>query len=211
MIFLTGPHNSGKSTIARQLRDKGFLHVETGDVIRKIHQELAPETNLKDWAVQHQNHFDDFILEEVIQARSINESNGNGIDVIVTGNRQMAGIRYLQERVPPLPRKKHLVLYLEAPEPELYKRQIGRLDRQIPGLTYDAFVRDYLAFDIEMGLHQIKESADFIIPTNTSPEEVLHAVELVLNYCGYDLRMNAEGGRNPHTEAIFRVRREAEI
>lgn len=211
MIFLTGPHNSGKSTLARQLRDKGFLHVETGDIVRRVHQELAPQVDFKDWATKHQNHFDNFILQEVIQAKAMIEQTGSGLDVIVTGNRQIAGIRYLQERVSPLPQRRHLLIYLEAPEAELYRRQTERLDRQIPGLTYDAFVCNYLGPDREMGLYQIKEFADFIIPTNTSREEVLSSVELVLSRCGYNLRRNTEEGKPSQPETIFRTRREVEI
>jgi len=32
MIFITGPHNSGKTTLALQLLQYGFLHIETGDI-----------------------------------------------------------------------------------------------------------------------------------------------------------------------------------
>ena len=42
MIFIVGPHSAGKTTIASNLCNQGFLHVETGDIVRKKHQEVAP-------------------------------------------------------------------------------------------------------------------------------------------------------------------------
>ena len=104
MIFIAGPHNAGKTTIARELLKYGFLHVETGDIIREHYKEISPHTDFTQWAKEmnnhHPSHFNDLIadfIEKIVMM-------GGGApsiygQIIVTGNRQLDGIRYIQARI----------------------------------------------------------------------------------------------------------------
>ena len=57
MIFLTGHHSSGKSTLANKLKSEGFIHIETGKIVRQKYLELTRgEKNFQVWATQiHKN------------------------------------------------------------------------------------------------------------------------------------------------------------
>jgi len=76
MIFIVGPHNSGKTTLAKGMVNRGFVHVETGDIIRQKYNEINPGIRFHDWAHKNntENHhlFDNFILEVV---NSVKEKN----------------------------------------------------------------------------------------------------------------------------------------
>lgn len=165
MIFITGHHDAGKSTIAGFLRDHGFLHVETSSIVRAKHQELAPHRNFGEWAKEQNHFFDKYIAQAVFKAEQAIRHNGNtNQDVIVTGNRQIAGIDYLINKVPAL--KPNLIIYVEADEETLFDRHMKRPDRRIEGLTLQRFKDEILAYDIEMGVELIKPIADIVICNN---------------------------------------------
>ena len=185
MIFIVGPHNSGKTTLAKSMVGLGFIHVETGDIIRQKYKELNPLTSFQDWARKNNTEcphfFDDFILDRV---NSVKEKNINCekkiYDVVVTGNRQIDGIRYLMEKINTSDINKNVVIYLDAPIEELYVRQIKRKDRIIPNLNFVNFKDNYLAFDEEMGLGKIKDFSDFIVDSNKPLREILRETLSIL-------------------------------
>lgn len=198
MIFITGPHNSGKTSLAKFLAKHGFIFVETGEIVRKKHKELAPETDFLQWVKCFGSKFDEYILEEVLKAKKVVETHRNGlIDIVVVGNRQISGISFIEEKVNPLPRAKHIIVYIEAEPRLLYERQKERQDRVIDGLTYDCFVKKVLGFDEAMGLLEIKNYADLIITAEGTKEEVARTMTEFLLRRGYEIRgfMNSTEGR----------------
>lgn len=197
MIFLTGHHNAGKTTVADWLSSKyDFVHVETSKIVRNLHQKMAPNLAFHEWAESSGHKFDSYIVEEILRQKdlALRSANGHTRDIIVTGNRQIEGIRYITDNVEPLPETNHVILYLEAPIPVLHTRHLGRPDR--PPLSYNEFEEKLLGFDRAMGVETIKEHADAIIANNGSKEQLFSSVSVELNSRGYSfVEGNLNGGR----------------
>lgn len=199
MIFITGPHDAGKSTIATFLRDKGFLHVETSSIVKNKHKEVAPHRNFGEWANEQNHYFDKYIAQAVVRAeQEIKHGNGRYQDVVVTGNRQIEGINYLIRKVPPL--KSNLIIYVEADDETLFRRHMGRPDRAIPGLTLQRFRDEILAYDRKMGVEEIKPVADIVI-RNTGDINLCYATTTTfLQSRGYVLGNNDVEGNHRGVE-----------
>ena len=185
MIFLCGHHNTGKTTIANWLKDFGFPHVETGNVIREIYNNLSNNTkSFENWAVETNKRdphfFDECLLDKI---KKINFSLSNNKDIVVTGNRQKSGVEYLIKNAKNS--KKNIVLFLDAPISELFQRQIKRTDRIIPNLTFALFKNDYIGFDEAMGVEKIREISDSIIDTHRDIGEIKKDIKLILQDKGY--------------------------
>lgn len=197
MIFIVGPHNSGKTTLAKSMVDFGFIHVETGDIIRQKYNEINPESSFRDWArknnTENPHFFDDFILDIVNFER---EKNKDCMDklckIVITGNRQIEGIKYLMEKMNNVDMHANVVFYLDAPVEELYLRQTKRKDRIVPGLNFAIFKDEYLAFDEDMGLGKIKGASDFIIDSSKPVGEILREVQVNLETKGYNFEMQKQ-------------------
>jgi dephospho-CoA kinase len=192
MIFITGPHNSGKSTLAGWFKKHCFFHIETGDIIRKKYKEINPGIPFCDWAKkinkEQPNFFNEIILKEVsIDESYICDDEHKFQDLVITGNRQYSGIEYLIKNVNINIGTKNLIIYLDADPEELYRRQLQRMDRIILGLNYNKF-QDYLVFDEQMGILEIKNRAEHIINCNCLPEEVIGKVSKILVEYGYFIK-----------------------
>jgi len=166
MIFITGPHNVGKSTLANWLTKRSFVAVETGDIVRQKHRELAPDVSFYDWASAVNEEDPDFlnkcVLEEVQKrATEVQESAGSLQDVVVVGNRQHSGIEFLANSVEQGD-KKSVVISIKASSDELYRRHFQRGDHRLPDITPEQF-EEYLDYDKRMGLDEIEEHADIKI------------------------------------------------
>src|SRR4030043_647912 len=185
MIFIAGPHNSGKTTLAKWLVNSGYVHIETGDIVRKKHKEFAPESDFHDWACRNNEKNPDFlnecILEAIINARKeILNSQGRIQDIIVTGNRQIDGINFIVEKLKNDLHREKFIIYLDAPIEELYQRQLKREDRIIASLTFEKFKDEYLAFDKKMGLENIKKYADCIIDSGKENSKICNEISSIL-------------------------------
>lgn len=163
MIFISGHHNTGKSTIAKWLIPLGFSHLETGEIIRRTYSGENSKCDFYNWVSQknleNKDYLDNLIVQEVLTVIKNNPS----VKLIITGNRQINGINYLKKRVGEIDNKKDLILFLHAPEEELYRRQLERTDRIIPNLTFDVFKNKYLAYDEKMGVNLIEKEADYVL------------------------------------------------
>lgn len=188
MIFITGHHNTGKSTISNYLEQFGFVHIETGDVIREIHKKTAPEMEFIKWAEDMGDSLNDFIVEKALIAKKIVLNSKNLQDVIISGNRQMSGINYVMCHVQPVNGRKNLTIFLYADDKILFQRQCARMDRNIPGLTLARFKEEILRYDIKMGIDEIKKKADVVIFNNHSLEELKINVENKLIQVGYKIK-----------------------
>lgn len=195
MIFIAGPHDAGKTTIASHLSNLGFLHVETSSIVKAKHKEMAPDTNFGEWAIEQNHYFDRYIAQAVVKAeQEIKRSNTRYQDIIVTGNRQLDGINYLIKRIPPL--RLNLIMYVEADEVTLFDRHMSRPDRAISGMTLQRFRDEILAYDQKMGVERIKEVADIVICNNGEIRSCLETAFLFLQSKGYLFpNSNIEGRR----------------
>jgi len=186
MIFITGPHSAGKTTIAGHLQDWGFLHIETGDIVRKRHQEEASGVEFHIWAsTQHQN-VNRFIAEAVVAARSsVEQSQGRFQDILITGNRQVSGIDYLLQNIAPLDEKPNLIVFIEADEQTLFKRHVERPGRCTEGMTFERFKEEVLGFDTRMGLEEIRRMANLIVCNEGQIGNCVDCVRNFLESSGY--------------------------
>lgn len=194
MLFIAGPHDAGKTTIASHLSNLGFLHIETSSIVKAKHKEMAPDRNFGEWANEQNHYFDKYIAQAVVRAeQEIKRSNGKYQDIVVTGNRQVDGINYLINKVPPL--RSNLIMYVEADEVTLFDRHMSRPDRAIPRLTLQRFRDEILAYDQKMGVEKIKEVADIIICNNGEVHSCLETAFSFLQSKGYVFpNSNIEGG-----------------
>jgi len=195
MLFIAGPHSVGKTTIARQLQDNGFLHIETGDIVRKKHQEVAPELEFHTWASGQHHKFDRFIADVILNARAqIEQSRGVLQDVLVIGNRQIGGIDYLLQNIPPLDGRPNLIIYVEADEQILFHRHVERPGRAVDGLTFEKFKEEVLGFDTRMGLEKIRDRAHLIVYNEGEMSCCVDCVAKFLESNGYHFHGRAIEG-----------------
>lgn len=189
MIFITGHHNTGKSTISNYLKDFGFIHIETSEIIKEVHRKLAPEKEFIKWAESMGDKLNDFIAEKALSAlQTVLDSNGILQDIIISGNRQMSGINYVIHHTQFLNKKENLIIFIYADDMILFQRQCSRLDRKIPNLTLTKFKREIMQYDIKMGINEIKEKADIIIPNDSSLEEFKISIKNELVEAGYKMK-----------------------
>ena len=186
MIFICGYHNTGKTTIAKKLISFGFFHIETGDLVRNLYKDNNSKINFYDWtaAITKNNihYFDKHIINNILKSQQKIKK-----DVIITGNRQLSGIKYIISKTHHNPHFKNIIIYLKAPCKELYKRQLGRTDKIIKNLNKDKFINDYLGFDKSMGIDKIELSADYIINSDNSKELVIQQIIEILRLNNYKL------------------------
>lgn len=180
MIFITGPHSAGKTTLAKQLQDCGFIHIETGDIVRKKYQEEAPGVEFHTWATAQHQRFNRFIADAVASARSsIEKSQDRFQDILITGNRQVSGIDYLLQNIPPLDGKPNLIVFVEADEKILFRRHVERPGRCDEGMTFEKFKDEVLGFDVRMGLEEIRSRANLIV---CNEDEIGNCVDCVRGF-----------------------------
>ncbi|OHA95157.1 MAG: hypothetical protein A3A96_00795 [Candidatus Zambryskibacteria bacterium RIFCSPLOWO2_01_FULL_39_39] len=189
MIFFAGHHNAGKSTAAKYLKERyGFIHVETSSIVKAVHQQVAPHLNLNEWAESIFHNFDPCIAEEICRERAKILTDCNLTpDIIVTGNRQVCGIQYVMEHVPPFPGTEHVVVYIDTPERLLYERHLNRPDRPGSRLNFNEFRESLLAFDRKMGVEEIKKIASVIVVNNGTESRFLQEMTGALRRKGYTL------------------------
>lgn len=189
MIFLTGHHNAGKSTAAKWLKEQyGFLHVETSSVVRGLYNASGTNLPFGEWATLNNNRFDREIIGAILQERELAiRGNGKFPDIIVTGNRQVEGIKFVTDRVQPLPGTENIILYVEASPRILHERHLIRRDRPTLRLTFDEFETTLLDFDRRMGVEEIREYAQVVVRNEATEQQFLSMVEGALRCRGYRL------------------------
>jgi adenylate kinase family enzyme len=111
MLFIVGPHNAGKTTLASFLGRHGFLHIETGDIVRQAYQQEMPAMDFNEWASVRNRALDDLIIQAVpeVSERALN-SDGPCRGIVISGNRQLTGVQRLKEAFPPPEDQGHLIV-----------------------------------------------------------------------------------------------------
>lgn len=159
MLFVSGPHASGKSSLVHGSLGSGFSVFDLGPMIRKIHFEQGTDLSFMEWLGHNASEYGpDHTSELLVKAMRPavqGEDTPNG--VVVIGSRSMRGIEYYQERLQPTDSR---IIYVDAPEAILHERYIQR--DGLPDLSLEAF-RSILGQDIEMGLESVRYNADHVI------------------------------------------------
>jgi adenylate kinase family enzyme len=152
-IYLVGPHGVGKSCFTGQLSKKfNILHIDTGPIIRSYHREANTSLSLGEWVQEKENsygiNFTNNLLLKHIQ-KMLKDTTED--IVIITGNRSLNGILYLNNDV--APNTKPCILYLDANKDLLKNNWQIRENRIVSNEEFDQILLD----EIRQGLDDIKK------------------------------------------------------
>lgn len=179
MIFLTGPHGAGKTTVAEILSNHKFFYLDLGGILRKKHWKEKPEIGFGTWCAENEKKYgtsftDDIIVCEIKETlKKIRSGIIIAKDLVVVGSRSAKGISYIIERVLPLNGRKNFIIYIDAPENILMQRYCDREDRY---LTLKEF-KQLLKADIELGLLDIISFADVKMFNTGSIEDLKKSIK----------------------------------
>jgi len=168
MIFLTGPHCAGKTTVAEILTLYNFQYIDLGPVLRSKHQKDSPKISFHEWILlkekQNGKHFTDNLLVEHIN-KYIKKLIKNHIlvrDLIICGNRSFQGIQYITKNtIKPYPYERNIIIWIDADPQILWKRFCA----QRKPISFQNF-KELLKKDERIGIRTIKKKADYIIFNN---------------------------------------------
>lgn len=159
MLFVTGPHASGKSAVVKAALTDGFALFDTGPILREYHRSAEPDLSFGRWVDmnerQYGTNFTDELLRYHIQTAIATETVEHSSGIVVVGNRSAKGVAYLESELAPPDSR---IVYVDAPTDvlhERYKTREGKHD-----ITDEEFAA-ILDADIQMGLAELIEVADF--------------------------------------------------
>lgn len=155
VLFLVGPHASGKTYSTKEYiaNKNDVMMIDTGPIMREIHNKMSPGTLMREWIEQIELNYGKDITSKLISGaieRIIANSDCNKF--IVIGFRTLDGIKYT---VRSLNLKNFGILYVDASQELLYQNYLTREKNEI---SFDDF-KDYLQDELESGLGQIKKMA----------------------------------------------------
>lgn len=182
MIFLTGPHASGKTMISKMIFLYGFLCIELGTTLRLKHKETDPELNFSSWCQKEEkihgpNFTDNIIVEKIRQKTKEALSLSNMFqDLVIVGSRSYQGIQYISNRIPSKNNYKNTIIYIDAPLEILKKRYYLREKSEINDTEFDLLLEK----DCQIGIKTIVPHADFVIWNNSSEEKIKNTIEKTL-------------------------------
>lgn len=192
MIFLTGPHGAGKTTISEILSNYNFACIDLGGVLRKKHLAEYSDISFESWCKINEEkngvHFtDNVIVEEVLKIRKeILSEIKITQDLIIVGSRSFRGIKYIIDRVPLLNDHKNIIIYIDAPVDVLKQRCCLRDGKNF---TMREF-QDLLNKDSRIGIGTILPHIDFKILNNCSKKELEEKIKEVIFFdLGYSLNL----------------------
>jgi len=167
IIYPVGHHAVGKTELCDYLvATYGFEVVETGAMVRSLYeargskyQDLDFGEFIKQAEIDLPMFFDTHLVDRINQ---LDNPNGR---IIVNGMRSYVNIERLKEGTPEI---RHSIVWLDAQIESLLERYNVRENKN---LELDDFIR-LLDFDLELGLSEIRENADFIIENNSSVEKL---------------------------------------
>ena len=160
VLFLAGPHASGKTELATHLVETyGHSFVDLGPSIRAAHRLTGFGLSFGDWVSEgEKEHGPDFTNAVVAQAvKNSLAASKDGEPFVVSGSRSYPGLRYLIEAIEA---ENHRTMYVDAPEDDMYHRYKERENR--PDMSTDEFSA-ILERDKVMGLEGIKNRADWVV------------------------------------------------
>lgn len=184
MIFLTGPHGAGKTAAARILRQKGYLCVDLGPILREVFKTSKSKKTFAEWVADGERcngaHFTDEVLAGEIRKRLAAAHRRRECDVVIIGNRSMRGVRYLMRKLrQETTRHTNVIVFIDAPIEILRVRYARREGRMI---TTQEFSR-LLTIDKKIGIESLRRHADYLIMSDTTSlrrkvEDLLKAIAM---------------------------------
>jgi len=179
MIFLTGPHGAGKTTVAEMLSEYDFEYLDLGGILRRKHKVEAEDINFELWCQQKEKIFgptftDDIIVEEVKKHKERILSQLNSVqDLIIVGSRSFRGLKYIINKVGLFKNKKNVIIYIDAPISVLQRHYCLKEHKKISLKRF----KELLGKDEKMGISTIIPYADIKILNDGSKKDLRAKVE----------------------------------
>ena len=155
VLFLVGPHASGKTYSSKEYiaNKENIKMIDTGPIIRNIHQNMDPNISIGDWVKKMELQYGKNITSQLILTE-INKVmlNSECDNFILIGFRTLQGIAYIIEH---LRLEDYSILYVDAPPKLLYKNYITR---EKTNTSFEEFTI-HLENDLKSGLEEIKKLA----------------------------------------------------
>jgi len=183
IICLTGMPGAGKSTVASSLKEKGFLVITMGDVIReeaiRLNLDLN-DTNLGRLMVQLREEFGPGAVAELvvkkIDSTIMSNRNGSNTVLIVDGIRSIAEVTVLNR----VGQVRLLAIHASSRVRFIHLKERRRTDA--PLAQSDFMERERRELDV--GISEVIALADEVISNNrlTIGELKANAVEIVMKW-----------------------------
>jgi len=174
MIFLTGPHGAGKTTVGQMLSRYNFDYLDLGVLLRRRHQKENSAISFGEWcsvneAIYGSSFTDSIILEEILtRLEEFSAGKLRPQDLIIVGSRSLKGIQYIIRRVPLYDGRQNIIIFIDAPFEVLRRRYCARERERITKKEF----QEILDRDNRMGLREIMSKANIVI-TNTGSKKEL--------------------------------------
>jgi dephospho-CoA kinase len=183
IICLTGMPGAGKSTVASSLKEKGFLVITMGDVIREEAIRLKfdlNDTNLGKLMVQLREEFGPGAVAELvvkkIDSTLMSKRNGDKAVLIVDGIRSIAEVTVLSR----VGQVRLLAIHASSDVRFIHLKERGRTDA--PLAQRDFMERERRELDV--GISEVIALADEVISNNrlTISQLKANAYEVVMKW-----------------------------
>ncbi|MFH1789187.1 MAG: AAA family ATPase [Candidatus Altiarchaeota archaeon] len=174
VVGLAGRIASGKGEVSRHLAEKHRASIfRFSDILRDVLEVLGlsnTRENLQELGAGLRASFGENVLTEAMKAR-IGKSTSKLVIV--------DGIRYKKEAELVRSFKENIIIFVDAPLKQRYKRAVKRGTRGEAGMTLEKF-RESEEKDTEKNLDEIKALADEVIENTSSVEKLREKVDLIL-------------------------------
>lgn len=171
VMFLTGPHASGKTEAARLLHDVlGYPFIDLGPAIRQEHANSGSQVSLGEWITEQEAVLGSDFTDALLSAR-VSEARSNQwhpLGFVVIGSRSLRGLVYIENHLRPADR---LHMHIDALPRLLHDRFDAREHTELTDLEFS----EKLERDVKMGIDQLGDAADHAIH-NDGDLESFHAV-----------------------------------
>lgn len=189
VICLTGMPGAGKSTVANSLKEKGFLVITMGDVIRDEAKRLKldlNDTNLGNLMVQLRKEFGPGAVAELIIKKidPMSVSTRNPVVLVVDGIRSIAEVDLLNR----VGHVRLLAIHASSHIRFVHLKERGRTDA--PLAQSDFMERERRELDV--GISEVIALADEVISNNrlTLGQLKATALEIVMKWIN-SLKLNS--------------------
>ena len=182
MIFLTGPHAAGKTTSAKILSRYGFVYIELGAILRRVHLKEGEGVDFEKWLQRGEIAFgihftDDILVEEIKKKMKRTLYKSAAIqDIVIVGSRSFQGIQYIINKTPIFNKRKNIIIYMDSPVETLKARYSLRTGKQFDSKEFQLL----LDKDYEIGLKTIIRHADFKIWNNGSKGDLKRKLKTII-------------------------------
>lgn len=105
MIFLVGCHATGKSEIAKILKEEfNFLHIETSEIVKNYKKSSHPGPSMNEWVnyincTFGDNYIDQIIVDSIETKINLDFENSFSEEILITGNRSLSGVKYISNNL----------------------------------------------------------------------------------------------------------------